>query len=432
MKRKTSVGMWILVCISLLPLLPWYFLGPVRNLPFNYENLTHSLGQMAALVGMTMFAITFILSTRLRFIEKFLGGLDKVYSVHTILGSAALVLLLFHPILLVLKFIPSNMDLAALYLLPGHGFSVDMGIIALSGLIVLLCVTFYMNIRYNYWKISHKFLGLFFIFAVLHIFLVRGTASRDYIFRGYYIYAVIVSSIGILAFLYSLLFKSTRSGVYSVRSVQKKGSIFDIALKPLKRPLDHKAGEFAFYRFHNRKLGREFHPFSIASPTGSRDIRVVAKDLGDYTGRLDSLKVNDKVTVEGPYGGFTVKGKPANMLWIAGGIGITPFIGMAEDLAKDRAGSNRAVLYYCTRTESELFAMDELKRFEKMSGGRFRVIPWCSGSRGRISLKEMDIEDSMAGIYVCGPKPFKESLVRQLSDHGIDKERIYEEEFLFK
>ncbi len=429
MRRRTIYGMTVLAVVSLLPLLPWYFLGPVRGLALSYANITHSLGQIAGLVGMTMLALTLVLSTRLKLVEKLMGGLDKVYVIHRIFGSIALMLLLLHPIMLVLKFIPSSMDLAARYLLPGHGISVDLGIIALAGLIILLGVTLYVNIRYHYWKMSHKFLGLFFIFAVLHIFLVRGAASRDYIFQGYYIFAGLVSAVGLMAFLYTLLFKSINPIIFQVKSINDStAGIYDIELSPVKKMMRFKAGQFAFFRFHNRKLGREYHPFSIASPSDSKDIRVIIKSSGDYTSRMKYLKVGDKASVEGPYGGFTVDDRFDDMVWIGAGIGITPFIALAKDaIGKDT--SSRISLYYCARNDDDFVAMDELISIEDEPNVRFKVVKWCSSEKGRMNLGDIGHIDKNTKIYICGPGGFKASMMRQLIASGISKENIFEEEF---
>lgn len=451
MKKKSINSLIILIIICLLPLLPWYFLSPVKDLTFNYENLTHSLGQIAALIGMTMFAITFVLSTRLKFIEKFLGGLDKVYTIHRIFGSISFMLLLFHPIMLVLKFVPYKMDLAAKYLLPGHGISVNFGIIALGGMIILLIATFFINLKYHYWKISHKFMGIFFILAIFHIFLVRGTASRDYIFTGYYVYAIIVSVIGVVAFIYSLFFKSSKLAIYKIKSIKIINKIiFDIKLKPVNKPLNYKAGQFAFFRFHNKMINKEFHPFSIASPSDEPNIRIIIKSLGDYTNKLTCLKEDDIVSVEGPYGEFTIQNNDDDMIWICAGIGVTPFMGMAKDIIK-KGYSSKINLYYIARNEEDFVGLDELnliktelnskksnenKLITNKSGinktnVKFIVNPWISSVKGRITINDIQIINN-AKIFLCGPEEFKKSLIKDLVKKGISYENIYQEDFNFK
>ncbi len=424
--------MGLFVFLSLLPIVPWYFLGPVRSYAFNYENITHFLGQIAGLVGMAMLALTFVLSTRLRPIEKLMGGLDKNYIVHRIFGSIAFMLVLLHPILLALKYIPYNMRFAAEFLLPGSSLAINSGIIALAGMIILLVITFYINIKYNYWKLSHKFLGLFFIFAVFHIFLVRQEVARDYIFHGYYIYVGIVSAIGIIAFLYTLFFKSTNIAVYKIISIKKhSGKFVDLEMAPLKKHLNYKAGQFAFFRFHNKSLSKEYHPFSIASPSNSQNIRIIAKKLGDFTNRMDALNIGDKVSVEGPYGEFIVKDRSDDLVWIAGGIGITPFIGMAKDIFRQKH-KGTVSLYYSARTPEDFVALDELKPIERMQKVKFRLSPWPSDLKGNMSLKNIKPLSKKSKVYLCGPDAFKKYFLHQLAKFGMPKENIFEEDFALK
>ena len=183
--------------------------------------------------------------------------------------------------------------------------------------------------------IIHGFMGLFFAFAVLHIFLVRGKISGDNIFDGYYVYATLVSLIGLGAFVYSLFLKNRliKNAVYSISDIKQTSDLFIIEMKPEHKPISYKSGQFIFLRFYNQELSKEAHPFSIASKSNSNELKIVVKKLGDFTRKLEHLKVGDEVSVEGPYGRFHFRNyKDHNQIWIAAGIGITPFLGMAQDL----------------------------------------------------------------------------------------------------
>jgi predicted ferric reductase len=169
-------------------------------------------------------------------------------------------------------------------------------------MMILIVLTLYVKMKYDKWKLSHKFLGLIFIIAVLHIFLVRGTASQDNIFQGYYVYAILVSLIGLCAFFYSLLFRNRiASGkLYKIKSLKRKGeNVHEIILVPENTPLKYQSGQFVFVKFKNKKVGKEPHPFSIASASNNPSLKIIVKGLGDFTNRLSDLNVGDKVHVEG-------------------------------------------------------------------------------------------------------------------------------------
>jgi predicted ferric reductase len=435
MKLKSLFGWLALIVLSLIPVFLWFKLGAGAEEFVDYASSVHSIGELFGLIGITMFALTFVLSTRIKIIEDIFGGLDKVYIVHGIFGGTALILLLFHPIFLVLRFIPEQISLAASYLLPSSHWSVNFGIIALIGMIILIYITLFLRMKYHRWKFTHEFLGLVFLFAVLHMFLVRWDASGDLIFRGYYIYAAIISIIGLGAFSYSLFLKNrlVKNAVYSVKKIELHRDKFIIEMIPEHKPIDYKSGQFIFIRFYNKNLSKEAHPFSIASKSRDYVIRIVVKKLGDFTEKLEHLKAGDKVSIEGPYGRFHFKNYPGkNQVWIAAGIGIVPFLGMAEDL-KDNS-DKKIDLYYTAKEDSDFVAYEMLSDAGRNIKG-FRFIPWDSSKKGWITAEDIrkisgNFEDKE--FFFCGPGRFKESLIHKIIKAGAKKNNIHEEVFDFR
>ncbi|MBI5465867.1 MAG: ferric reductase, partial [Candidatus Kerfeldbacteria bacterium] len=100
MRIKNNLGWLIIIFLSLLPIVFWYFLKPISTRFISSTTTLTSLGQITGLVGMAMFALTLILSARLKFLENYFGGLNRVYVAHHIFGSIAFILLLFHPLIL--------------------------------------------------------------------------------------------------------------------------------------------------------------------------------------------------------------------------------------------------------------------------------------------------------------------------------------------
>ncbi len=97
---KNNLGWVIFLALSLIPIVFWYLLKPINARFISLTTSLTSLGQITALVGMTMFSLTLILSARLKFLENYFGGLNRVYVTHHIFGSIAFILLLFHPLIL--------------------------------------------------------------------------------------------------------------------------------------------------------------------------------------------------------------------------------------------------------------------------------------------------------------------------------------------
>jgi predicted ferric reductase len=436
MKFNKFLTWFVIILLAIIPVI-LLIVGKDGAGFANYDSITHMFGQIAGLIGMTLFAITFILSTRIKFIEDAFGGLDKVYGVHGILGGTALILILFHPLLLVLNFIPESVNLAVKYLLPSSYWSVNFGIIAFVGMILLLCMTLYIGMKYQKWKISHRFLGLVFALAVLHIFLVRNTIAQDNIFNGYFIYAIIVSFIGLAAYSYSVLFrdKIASGRQYIIKSINKKNAgVHEVVMYSEYTPLKYKSGQFVFLKFKNKNVGSEPHPFSIASSSNNPLLKVIIKNLGDFTCKIPDLKVGDKVYVEGPYGRFNSDRNKGDQIWVAGGVGITPFLGMAEDLLKNPNMENTIDLYYSVRSPEDFIELKRLKEIESKVTN-FKLVPWDSEVKGYITVDKIfqiskDLRDK--DFYICGPHTLKESITNGLLKEGVLKKNIHQEEFNFK
>ncbi len=97
--------MFIIAILSVFPFIIWAFMEPIG---FRFSDLSStmtSFGQIFGLVGMSLFSINLILSGRLKFLDKFFHGLDKVYAHHSKIGAVAFSLILFHPLFLVVKFL---------------------------------------------------------------------------------------------------------------------------------------------------------------------------------------------------------------------------------------------------------------------------------------------------------------------------------------
>lgn len=431
MNYKRLLAWVVIVVLAIVPVILLFTLGPEKHLT-TFSEITHNLGQMAGLIGVTIFAITFILSTRIKFIEDAFGGLDKVYIAHGILGGVALGLILLHPVLLVLKFIPADFYKAAIYLLPSSYWSVNFGIIAILSLIGLIYVTLYTKIKYHNWKFSHKFLGLVFIFAILHIFLIRGSGSRDFIFNGYYIFVTVIAIIGLSGFSYTLFIKKKimQEAFYIIENINTKNEIYEITLVPEGKPLEYKSGQFIFVRFYNQNLSNEAHPFSIASRSNERKLKIVVKNLGDFTSGLKHVCVGNKVSIEGPYGRFNFSNKNLDKVWLAGGLGITPFLGMAEDMKKD---PHKIYLIYSVKKPEEFISVGNLKEVER-ENKNFKFIPWVSSEKGLLTVGDIskivgDVKNKE--FYICGPPGFKSSIIKQLIKSKVNGDRIYEESFNF-
>ena len=145
----------------LVPLLLWL---SANNLTYSVASpwaFSLALGRLLGVMGICFYSINLILSSRWRFIEALFGGLNRVYIAHHIIGGIALIMLLFHPIVLAIARASSSWYGSLAFLLPSTDIAKNLGILALTGMVLLLILTFYIKLPYGLWKFTHKFLGLF-------------------------------------------------------------------------------------------------------------------------------------------------------------------------------------------------------------------------------------------------------------------------------
>jgi ferredoxin-NADP reductase len=147
-----------------------------------------------------------------------------------------------------------------------------------------------------------------------------------------------------------------------------------------------------------------------------------------------------EMEVDGPYGEFTLHADAARpAIFLAGGIGITPFRSMVADSVSHRSG-RRVTLVYSNRTASSVAFLDDLERWER-EGPSFRLVatltspkagePWRheTGRVDRAFLERLLPERQAAIWYVVGPDAFVGAMDALLRETGVPPESVRTETF---
>ncbi|MFA5797422.1 MAG: FAD-dependent oxidoreductase [Candidatus Woesearchaeota archaeon] len=201
-------------------------------------------------------------------------------------------------------------------------------------------------------------------------------------------------------------------------------------------PLPYRSGQFVFISLD----GEDKHAFSIVSSRSEgKEIRLVIKKRGLFTIHLFEITEESKtsITVQGPYGQFILPQdlNPLPLLFIAGGIGVTPIASMVFHLAQDKAlcAKHLPIIYYSTKTRSERVFAKEFDQLvnDRASGLDIRYV--CTAEGGvRISVEQLlrEVPDLKTRIvYICGPRVMINTLREGLLAIGMQEEQVRSEEF---
>ncbi|MEA3470748.1 MAG: FAD-binding oxidoreductase [Thermodesulfobacteriota bacterium] len=188
---------------------------------------------------------------------------------------------------------------------------------------------------------------------------------------------------------------------------------------------------------------RSSRPYSIASSpaqTAYYDVTVRRVEDGFVSNYLlDEIKVGDSFVSTSPAGLFYYNPlfHRNNLVFLAGGSGITPFMSMIRDVT-DRGLERDITLIYGSRDPEDIIFKEELEERAKRHGN-FIFTPVISeppssysGHTGFITAELMrellgDIKDKM--FYLCGPEEIYNFCLPELDKLGVPKKKIRQEVF---
>lgn len=397
----------------------------IRNDPFLF------LSKMAALVGTVGMCWTFLFSTRLQLLEVMFSGLDKVYHAHRLLAILSFSLICSHPLFQILRFIP-NWQKGILFFLH-EWVAIGWGILALVLFITLISLTLWIKIPYHIWKRTHEFFIFVLLLAFIHTVWIDKQVN-DSLLLSIWLYGFM--TLACICYIY-IRFFYWRVGPrypYSIRSIEKRGKIWNIQLKPLEKEMHYQPAQFIYITFDNPKVSKEPHPFSVSSSPDHDFLRISIKNLGDYTSRLDALQPGDKATIWGPYGRFYEKflfETKKDAVLISGGIGITPFLSLLHFEA-DHLNKRKTIVFYCVKNRSRAYFHEEIEALAQRDPS-IVYFPWYSDSQGFMNIEDVKkkIGENLKGkiYFLCGPLSMMNLFTDQLTQNGVKNQNIVFEDF---
>ncbi|MCK9997286.1 MAG: ferric reductase-like transmembrane domain-containing protein [Candidatus Krumholzibacteria bacterium] len=378
-------------------------------------------GEVFSSWAVTVIAINFLMATKARWVERLFGGLDKMYMIHRRSGIIATALLIIHFII-----IPRD---------PVFIIGKPLGFFALVLLlvgIVLSAAPFVKRIfPYGRWRMTHKLMGVAYILGVAHVYNVSTLTSELPLVRSY---VSAMMFIGVAAWIYKVFLYGlfNRKIPYEVTRIEHfEDDTSKLILQPQgEKRLDFNVGQFAFFSIPD--LGtKEAHPFTLSSHPVDSDLCVTVKSLGDYTADLQqNLKVGASVQVEGPFGLFDYQtARFKKQIWLAGGIGITPFLPFLQNLEPE----HEVTLVWAVRSSKSTFYREKIESLAKKNPG-LEFILNISDQQGRFTIDQRFSSSNLKGrsVMICGPEAMREGYIKQLLEKGVSFRDIHFEEFSFR
>ena len=391
---------------------------------------------LSGLLSIAMMSLAMVLSTRPAWLEAPLGGMDRIYRTHKWAGILAVSFAALHWLIEmssdILKAtigregrLPKEKFAGFLEVL--RDLAEDMGEWAIYALLFMLVITLWKKFPYRTWSLLHRAMPVLYLMLAFHAALL---APSDYWAQPVGGLMAVLLALGVYGAVHSLF---NRIG----RSREARGEIMAVDhpapdVTTVHCRLDrgwkgHRPGQFAFVTFDDKEGA---HPFTIASADqGDQTIRFQIKALGDYTAQLGRrLQAGQTVRIEGPYGRFDLAriNRRARQIWIAGGIGVTPFLAWLESLQAHPETAPTADLHYCTRDQNTDAFVPRLQALcDALPGIRLHI----HGARqGGTLTAQLLGEAKHAEIWFCGPSGLADALRNGLRAMG-GRPRFHQEAF---
>ena len=418
-------GLVVALAIPLALWLPGYLQAGPGDFPCEF-------GRLFGLTGFTLALFQVGLSSRLKIFERGMG-LDKLMGAHRLAGLFGFSFMLAHP---VFHFTSDFINLG--YPVLKWPMLLGLGAFLLAILTIGTAILFKkIKIRYGTWKGLH-WVNFFLIPIVFTHSMLLGTDINAQPLLKYWWIVLGAAYIALVTAIVVDRIKARRHPYQVTEVVKETPDTWSLHLKG--PAVDHKPGQFAILTLHREGQKPEAHPFTLASSPLEKDLSVSVKAVGDFTSTIKDTTTADRAVISAPFGTFSFLNYDApNLVFIAGGIGITPFMSMLRYMAAQNIKRN-VLLLWGNKTEHDIAFRNELNKISARMP-TFRMVhvlssqPDWVGEKGYIDQallqKYLDGFDNPQ-FFVCGPPVMMDKMVKTLLDMKVPENRIHFERFALR
>lgn len=434
MKRVNYALVLTIVVITLV----WLVSNPLIFSERDKLILQRALVEYTGVLSLGILSVSMLVTTRFTWLNNWLGGLDKAYRLHKWLGISGLIISFLHWGSVNLPKIVLNWEEL---IRPGpqtnpileffrnqYNNANEVGDVIFKVFVLLVLLALIKWFPYKYFYKTHRLLAIVYLLLVFHSVILMNYDNWDSLLAPVMIVLMIGGTVSAFMSLFRKIGKTNKvSGVIDELIYLKENKVLKITIALNGQWPGHTSGQFAFLRFDTKEGG---HPYTISSPwTNNGKIFFLVKSLGDYTKDLHrNLKLGQDVVVEGPYGAFNFNSGKSNQIWVAGGIGIAPFMSRIKELAKIKGDKKQNIDLFYSTDENDLAIVDKLNTAAEMGNIRLHVvIPSRDGRLNFDKIKEAVPKWREGDIWFCGPDKFGRSLKKDATASGIPKADFHQE-----
>jgi len=430
-RRRKACLLALVVVTALAPLVFLSLDEPTFSL-----QLYKLLAKTGSLAGTTLLVWQMLLGFR-GFVARIVSDLLWVLGLHKQVGKYGALLILLHPIFITAYYAEKygyNLLEADFSTTFGTFVAVGMGGLAILAAIVLTSLL-RRRINYRFWYTVHLT-----SYAMVPAVLIHGLAIGSTIRSGAlgYFWVALCGLVGILWICRALARLGMGTHRFRVTRVRRVAdNTTEITMTP-ERPRDRIAPQVGQFAYVRPGWGGYARPFTLSRyDEASGSVAITVKALGHTSDRLQRTTVGETLHIDGPYGVFGQEAIATDrqVVMIAGGIGITPFVRLAEYLAHE-APRRKPVLFYAAASRAAMAYGDELSSMPHLM-----FVPLAADERRTHDKRKLITVDHLkqhlevplgdCEFLLCGPPAMIRGLERALRAAGVARRRIHHELFVF-
>ena len=422
----------ILIALSVLPLL---FIVPFPAEPAMRTVLLY-FAALFGYIGMVQLVWMYILGAR-SVVGLYFRDMARILRLHGWLGKYGTLLVFAHPLLVAFAY---GDNILQFLLTPSFATTFDKGVMYGRLALFAMAIVWFTSalvrgkIKFRPWKYIHYLAYIALPLSLLHVPAVGRVYASEPWAQAYF-YSILTLFILFSFVRIRQLFGLGKLEYEVIDHSEVAPDIMLLKLKPKgQKFLQVLGGQYVYLQ---PTLLSEEHPFSVLfcnEKTG--ELTIAYKIFGRFTKKLSAVQSGAELYIDGPYGVFTeeIRKNPERpVVFIAGGIGVTPFVRyITHDINREQW------LFYAAKTAENAAFHTQIKH--KLGDHFVSILSADESSasdndeRGRICteiLQKYLTEPQQYTYFICGPKPMMKTATTSLLALGVPKNRIHIEDFSF-